>query len=215
MKLVVGLGNPGPRYAGSRHNIGFQILARLAAAQGVALDQERFYGRYGTGFVPHAPGEAAGERPEPLAVLEPATFMNRSGAAVAAALGGLPEVEADRDLIVVYDDLDLPLGRIRVRPRGGDGGHNGLADVIACLGSQQFARLRFGIGRPDGPDLGQKQQSVIDFVLDEFDPEEQRLLSDRVATAAEAVISCLREGPSVAMDRFNADPDGLAEADCG
>jgi len=213
VKLVVGLGNPGPRYADSRHNVGFRILDHLAAAQGVALDQKRFGGHYGTGLVPRASDAPAPGHPEPLAFLEPTTFMNRSGTAVAAALAGLPEVAASRDLLIVVDDLDLPLGRIRIRPRGGAGGHNGLADVIACLESQEFARLRFGIGRPEDSDGGEKSQNVIDFVLDGFDPEEQNLLSDRISAAADAAVSCLREGPSAAMDRFNADPDGGAEPD--
>lgn len=213
MKLVVGLGNPGSRYADSRHNIGSRILNQLATAQGVALDQELFSGRYGTGFVPLAPGAPVSGDPESVAFLVPTTFMNRSGAAVAAALAGLPEVEASRDLLVVYDDLDLPLGRIRVRPRGGAGGHNGLADVIACLESQEFARLRFGIGRPEGSEVGDKKQTVIDFVLDGFGPDEQSLLSERISTAADAALTCLRDGPSVAMDQFNADPDGIVEPD--
>ena len=201
MKLLVGLGNPGPRYAGSRHNVGFRIVDHLARAQGVALEEERFHGRYGAGVVPLAPDAPAYARREPLAFLEPVTFMNRSGGAIAAALAGLPEVEPSRDLLVVLDDLDLPLGRIRVRPRGGASGHNGLEDVISCLESGEFARLRFGIGRPEDPE---GKEGVIDFVLDGFLPEEQRLVADRIPTAAEAAITYLREGPVVAMDRFNS-----------
>ena len=98
------------------------------------------------------------------------------------------------------ENLDLPLGRIRVRPRGGAGGHNGLGDVIERLGSRDFARLRFGIGRPEGRD------GVVDFVLDGFSPEEKRVLDERLPVAAEAALTCLREGPVIAMDRFNADP---------
>jgi PTH1 family peptidyl-tRNA hydrolase len=209
VKLVVGLGNPGPRYADARHNIGFRIVDHLARAQEVVLDAARFHGRYGEGFVPLAPDAPAHADPCRLAFLEPMTFMNRSGRAIAAALAGLPEVEPAQDLLVVHDDLDLPLGRIRIRPRGGAGGHNGLADVISCLETEEFARLRFGIGRPEGPE---SNQGVIDFVLDGFHPEEQRLLADRIPTAADAAVMCLRDGPAAAMDRFNS---FLAEGSSG
>jgi PTH1 family peptidyl-tRNA hydrolase len=211
VKLVVGLGNPGPRYEDSRHNVGFRIVDQLARDQGVELREARFCGRYGTGVVPPSRVSERAACPEPLAFLEPLTFMNRSGEAIVAALAGLPEVDSTQDLLVVYDDLDLPLGRIRVRPRGGAGGHNGLADVIAHLGSREFARLRFGIGRPAGSSLLENRQGVVDFVLDGFEPEEQPLLSDRIPRAAQAALVCLRDGASAAMDRFNADPDQVAE----
>ena len=204
MKLVVGLGNPGPRYRDSRHNVGFRIVEHLARAQGVEIAQQRFLGLCGEGFVPRGLDERldreADAPAEPLVFLQPTTFMNRSGGAVAAALEALPDIDPAADLLVVYDDLDLPLGRIRLRPDGGPGGHNGLTDVIEQLETRDFARLRFGIGRPDGC------EPVIDFVLDAFEHDERRILDERVPTAAEAAIVCLRDGPTVAMDRFNADP---------
>jgi PTH1 family peptidyl-tRNA hydrolase len=202
VKLVVGLGNPGPRHQRSRHNVGFRIVDHLARAQGVQVSTERFLGLFGEGFVPRAPGSPPGAASEPLCFLKPATFMNRSGDAIAAALAGLPDVDLRRDLLVVYDDLDLPLGRIRVRPSGGAGGHNGLADVIDRLDSREFARLRFGIGRPAGG-----RDGVIDFVLEGFSPDEERVVGERVPMAAEAAVVCLRDGPALAMDRFNADSD--------
>lgn len=204
MKLIVGLGNPGPRYSDSRHNVGFRIVDHVARLQGVSLDEERFGGRYGEGFVPLASDTPADARSEPLAFLEPMTFMNRSGESIAAALEGLREVDPGRDLLVVVDDLDLPLGRIRVRPRGGAGGHNGLQDVIASLESREFARLRFGIGRPEGVQVDEKRREIVDFVLEGFLPDEERLLADRIPRAAEAAVTCLRDGAAVAMDRFNA-----------
>jgi len=200
VKLVVGLGNPGPRYRDSRHNVGFRIVEHLARAQGVEICEERFLGLYGEGYVPPSDEGAPDAPAEPLAFLEPQTFMNRSGDSVAAALAGLPDVDPAADLLVVYDDLDLPLGRIRVRPRGGAGGHNGLADVIERLETKEFPRLRFGIGRPAARD------GVVDFLLDAFAPGEHRLLAERVPRAAEAALVCLRDGPKIAMDRFNADP---------
>jgi PTH1 family peptidyl-tRNA hydrolase len=204
VKLVVGLGNPGPRYAESRHNVGFRIVDHLAGLQGVAIDRQRFHGCYGEGLVPHPPEAAPGIIGERLGFLEPMTFMNRSGEAVGTALAELPEVEPARDLLVVYDDLDLPLGRIRVRPRGGAGGHNGLSDVISTLGTRDFARLRFGIGRPEAAESHQKAEGVIDFVLQGFQPDEQAILADRTAVAADAAATCLRDGPVAAMDRFNS-----------
>ena len=213
MKLVVGLGNPGPRYAGSRHNVGFRIVDRLAAAQGFEFSQERFGGRCATGHVPLVPSAQVSARAEPLVLLEPLTFMNRSGESVSAALANLPEVEPGDDLLVVHDDLDLPLGRIRIRPRGGAGGHRGLGDIIASLESNEFARLRFGIGRPVSDTGPERRQGVVDFVLDGFEPEEQQLLAERISAATEAVVTFLQQGASVAMDRFNADPERLAQRD--
>ena len=213
MKLVVGLGNPGPRYAGSRHNVGFRIVDRLAAAQGFEFDQERFGGRCATGHLPLVRSAELASGSEPLVLLEPLTFMNRSGGSVAAALASLPEVEPSQDLLIVHDDLDLPLGRIRIRPRGGAGGHRGLGDIIESLESNEFARLRFGIGRPVADAGTEPRQSVVDFVLDGFEPEEQQLLTERMSAATEAVWTFLRQGASVAMDRFNSDPEQLVRRD--
>jgi PTH1 family peptidyl-tRNA hydrolase len=210
VKLIVGLGNPGPRYTNSRHNIGFRVVDQLAHHHGVPVATERFLGVYGEGFLGSceegflgsgeegSPG--SGEERERLGFLKPTTFMNRSGGSVAAALAGLPDVLPERDLLIVYDDLDLPLGRIRLRPRGGDGGHNGISDVIERLGTRDFARLRFGIGRPAASD------GVIDFVLDPFSADEEELALERIPIACEAALALLTEGAAVAMDRFNADP---------
>lgn len=195
MKLVVGLGNPGPRYAGTRHNAGFRVLDRLAQRCGVALDEERFQGRFGAGWLPAAEGPAL-----ELGLLEPLTFMNLSGAAVAEALEALPVADPATDLLVVVDDVDLPFGRLRLRPSGGAGGQRGLADVIAALARQDFARLRFGIGRPGAG------METSDWVLSPFSPEEASLLAGRLEAAAEACEVALREGVAVAMNRFNRDP---------
>ncbi len=212
----MGLGNPGPRRADSRHNIGFRVVDRLARELGVSVDQERFLGLYGEGFLygeaflcaegfPHE-GDARPESPaERLGFLKPTTFMNRSGDSVAAALAGLPDVVPSRDLLVVFDDLDLPLGRIRLRPRGGGGGHNGVTHVIQRVGTGDFARLRFGIGRPHAA------REVIDFVLDPFSSDEENWIVERIPTACEAALTLFREGVVVAMDRFNADPEAIPE----
>ena len=213
MKLVVGLGNPGPRYAASRHNVGFRIVEELGRAQGVEILEPRFQGLYAEGVVPGP--DAAAVPAGTVAFLKPATFMNRSGDAVALALAALA-VDPQRDLLVVYDDLDLPLGRLRLRPGGGAGGHNGMASLIERIGTKEFARLRFGIGRPpehaavEG-DSGSSRR-VIDHVLEAFSSEEERLLEERIPWAAVAAATFLREGPRIAMDRFNretADPHDL------
>jgi PTH1 family peptidyl-tRNA hydrolase len=187
VKLIVGLGNPGPRYARTRHNVGVRVLEALAARAGVELGARRFDGRF-------AEGTLAGE---PVGLLAPETFMNRSGEAVAQALSGLPVAEPARDLLVVFDDADLPLGRLRLRARGSSGGHNGLSDVLATLASEELPRLRFGIGRPSEP------KGTVDFVLEPFAPAEETLLALAVPRAADAVECFVREGIAAAMNRFN------------
>jgi PTH1 family peptidyl-tRNA hydrolase len=190
VKLIVGLGNPGPRYRGTRHNVGFQVVDCLASRLGIPLEQSRFDGRFGRGRVQ---GIEVG-------LLEPQTFMNNSGRAVAAALAGLALQEASTDLLIVYDDADLPLGRLRLRARGGDGGHLGLRDVIASIGTQQLPRLRFGIGRPPG--LG----DTVAHVLEEFSSSESDALAQALGRASAAVEVFVAEGIVPAMDRFNAPP---------
>lgn len=199
MKLVVGLGNPGPGYAGTRHNVGFRVVERFAACRSIALDQERFDCRFGTGRI-----ERGGLGPLEVTVLEPLTWMNRSGSAVARALRGLAIEDVSSDLLVVFDDVDLPTGRLRLRPRGGSGGHRGLADVIATLGGSDFARLRFGVGRPEG------LVDTADWVLAPFSSEEEETVRRSVEAAAEAVEVALLQGIAPAMDRFNPDPAGEA-----
>ena len=190
MKLVVGLGNPGSRYAGTRHNVGFRVVDALAARHGIALGERRFDGRFGRGPA----GLASGE---PLGLLEPETFMNRSGASVAEAVGDF-ELDPSCDLIVVFDDADLPFGRLRLRGRGGDGGHNGLGDVLDWLETRDVPRLRFGIGRPDDP------MDTRDWVLGRFGPDEEAELPELLARAADAIECFAEEGVVAAMNRFNA-----------
>jgi PTH1 family peptidyl-tRNA hydrolase len=188
VKLVVGLGNPGRRYRGTRHNVGFRVVERLASQLGISLEQARFDGRFGRGRLEGID----------VGLFEPQAFMNHSGRAVAVALDSLPVDAVSSDLLVVYDDVDLPLGRLRLRARGGDGGHRGLRDVIACLGTQELPRLRFGIGRPPG------FRDTTTHVLEEFSPSEGEILARALDRASEAVGAFLTEGVVAAMDRFNA-----------
>jgi PTH1 family peptidyl-tRNA hydrolase len=191
---VVGLGNPGPRHARTRHNVGFRVVERFAADHGIGLVREELGGRFGTGAI-------AGVLPAvPVAVLEPLTFMNRSGEAVAEAVATLPVEDPARDLLVVLDDVDLPFGRLRLRAAGGSGGHRGLADVIERLAREDFARLRFGVGRPAGG------LDTVDHVLEGFSRDEEAALPPLVARAADAVTLALTGGLAAAMNRYNADP---------
>ena len=187
MKLVVGLGNPGPRYRHTRHNAGFRVLDAVAARAGAGPAESRFAGRYAEGML-------AGER---VGLLAPETFMNRSGEALALALAALPSVEPAADLLVVLDDADLPLGRLRLRARGSSGGHNGLADVLERLATDAVPRLRFGIGRPEEP------RDTVDYVLEPFAPAEEVLLAEALPRAADAVACFVAEGSAAAMNRFN------------
>jgi PTH1 family peptidyl-tRNA hydrolase len=192
VKLVVGLGNPGPRYSKTRHNAGFRIAECFAARHAIALDAERFGGLFGRGRVA-LPGGA----PVDVGVLEPQEFMNRSGDAVALALSKLPVEDPARDLLVAFDDVDLPFGRLRLRAGGGAGGHKGLAHLIERLGRDDLPRLRFGIGRPLTP------IDVTSWVLERFTPEQEQALPGLIASAADAIDAWLGQGLEAAMNRFN------------
>ena len=191
MQLVVGLGNPGRRYASTRHNVGLRAAERFAERRRIVLDEERFAGRFGSGPVDD----------RSVGVLAPETWMNLSGQAVGEAVRALPVENPAEDLIVVFDDADLPFGRLRVRARGGDGGHRGLRDVLAVLESRDVPRLRIGIGR------SAEVMETTDWVLQPFTAEEERALPGHLDRAAEAIECFLAEGAGAAMNRFNADPD--------
>ena len=188
-KLVVGLGNPGTEYAGTRHNIGFAVLDRVAGHYGSSWRKKwRFNTEAGKVDLPD------GSR---VVFARPLTFMNRSGAAVAALVKWLKQSPAE--LLVVVDDVDLPLGRMKLRLSGGSGGHRGLASIIEALGnSEQFARLRIGIGRSGRPGA-----DTADHVLGRFAPHERAAVEQVTAAAAEAVICSLEKGLTAAMNQFN------------
>ncbi|MFT5442828.1 MAG: PTH1 family peptidyl-tRNA hydrolase [Myxococcota bacterium] len=189
MKLLVGIGNPGSDYEGTRHNVGFHVLEAFAERHGLAFDSVRYAGVY-------AEGTAVGCD---VALIKPETYVNRSGEAVSQALAGLPAVDVSRDLVVVYDDLDLPLGRIRLRKSGGAGGHRGMANIIETLGHRDFTRLRFGVGRPPAG------VAVRDFVLEPFAGEDHTHLAARTNEAVRALEAILGPGIDAAMSEFNRD----------
>jgi PTH1 family peptidyl-tRNA hydrolase len=186
MKLIVGLGNPGRKYAASRHNVGFEVVAELARRHAQGRSKEKFKGEF-------ADAEIAGHR---VVLLQPGTYMNRSGQSVQSARDFFKL--ANEDLLVVCDDFNLPLARLRVRARGSAGGQRGLEDIIRCLGSQEFARLRIGIGPvPDAWD-------PADFVLGRFAAAERSAVEQAVAQAADAAATWVREGVESCMNRYNA-----------
>jgi len=192
VKLIVGLGNPGPRYVRTRHNAGFRVAECFAARHAIELASERFGGCFGRGRVAAPAGGTLD-----VGVLEPQGFMNRSGDAVALALSKLPVEDPAHDLIVILDDVDLAFGRLRLRPGGGAAGHKGLEHVIERLGRSDLPRLRFGIGRPATP------IDVVAWVLERFSAQEEQALPALVATAADALDAWLFEGLEAAMNRFN------------
>lgn len=192
-KLVMGLGNPGRRYARSRHNLGFLLIDRVADYSGVSVTRKTCESLVGQREREWTPVTA--EWLEPLVLAKPQTYMNHSGVAAAALARRFGARGAD--LVVAYDDLDLPFGRLRIRCGGSAGGHRGLASVLHHLADRDFVRLRVGIGRPPaGVD-------AVDYVLSRFSPEELESLDGVLSRAAEAVEAIASKGPVWAMENFN------------
>jgi peptidyl-tRNA hydrolase, PTH1 family len=187
MHLIVGLGNPGSEYEWTRHNVGFMLIDKLAADAGVTVKRRECRSLVGGGVI-------EGERSK---LVKPQTFMNLSGEAVACLVAKGERDEVGESLIVISDDLALPFGTIRLRPRGSAGGHNGLKSIIASLGTSEFMRLRIGI-QPCHPVSEAKK-----FVLDEFAPVERRALKEILDRSADAVRSVLRDGIVKAMASYN------------
>ncbi len=185
MKVVCGLGNPGDQYRMTRHNVGFRVVDLLADRWGVSAGKVR----EGTARLEVARDEPVGR----VLLLKPVRYMNNSGTPLRAALRNTA-ADPETDLLVVADDVDLPLGRIRLRRGGSAGGHNGLRDIIDALGTDQFARLRVGIGR---------NGETADHVLSTFSKSEDEAAREAIATAADAVESWLAEGTEATMNLFN------------
>jgi PTH1 family peptidyl-tRNA hydrolase len=185
MRVIVGLGNPGRQYAGSRHNLGFAVVAELSRRWRLPLGRARRGLRMATGSV-------AGQH---VALIEPQMYMNVSGPALAHA--GL-RIEAKR-LIVAHDDLDLGLGSVRVKCGGGTAGHHGLDSIVECYGPD-FVRVRVGVGRPP------RTQDSVDYVLSEFHELEREIVAGAVSRAADAVECIVVDGEQAAMNTFNVRP---------
>lgn len=185
MKLVVGLGNPGAKYAGTRHNVGFLVAEELARRCGISLKKSGYQGIYGV-------GRMGGQE---TTILLPQTFMNLSGVSVAAACKSLG-VEPG-DLIVVHDDIDLSFGMLKIRVGGGHGGHNGIRSICGVLGGGDFVRIKVGVGRP--PAGG----DVAGYVLNPFSATERSRLGTVVENSAIAIETLLARGTAQAMNEFN------------
>lgn len=183
MKVVVGLGNPGPKYKETRHNVGFQAVEEVARRYTVLKEESRFDAIIGQIQIGR----------EKVFLVKPLTYMNLSGNAV-GKLVSYYKVD-QKDIIVIYDDMDLPVGQVRIRPQGGTGGHRGMTSLVERLGTRDFARIRIGIGRP--PD------EAVDWVLGRFSGEEKVLIDQAVAKAADAVECWLTEGIDKTMNEYN------------
>ena len=184
--MIVGLGNAGPQYDGTRHNVGFEVVDVLASRRRISLAAEKFHGWFGQ-------GEVGGER---VALLKPMTLMNRSGQAVVAA-GRFYKLGL-ADLLVIADDLALPVGRLRMRAGGSSGSHKGLQDIIDRVADDEWCRLRIGIGEAVG--------DAAAYVLGRFDKAEQDLIERATQKAADAVECWIENGSELTMTRFNAEP---------
>lgn len=190
-QLIIGLGNPGQKYDHTRHNVGFDAVDRLAASWGIALSEERkFQGVVGSGRGPHG---------EKIHLLKPLTYMNRSGQSVRAVLDWYklqPE-----SVMVIYDDMDLPLGKLRLRLSGSAGSHNGMKSLVAHLSTQNFPRLRIGIGAPKTPSGHDKD--TVSHVLGQFAAEEKPLVTAVLNLVTEVTEVCFGRGVEMAMNRYN------------
>ena len=191
VRLIVGLGNPGEKYAKTRHNVGFDVLDALACRWQISFSNHRkFQGEFGEGIA------IAGQK---VFLLKPTTYMNRSGQSVRAVLDWykLPATS----ILAIYDDMALPLGKLRLRPNGSAGGHNGMKSLIAHLNTQDFKRLRVGIGSTQ--QNGDRDRAVVAHVLGKFAPDEKPLVDTSLNWAGEAVETLMKQGIEAAMSTFN------------
>ena len=189
--LIVGLGNPGPRYKRNRHNAGFLVMDLLADRYGIEINSKRSYALIGNGNVKDSTTE-----PSRLVLAKPRTYMNASGNAV------VPLAQGNRvhksHIVIIYDELDLPVGKLRIRARGSAGGHNGMKSFIDRMGTDDIARIRVGIGRPAG------FEGAVSRVLADFTPEEETVIRPALERAADAVEWIVTNGVESAMNEFNA-----------
>lgn len=186
MKLIAGLGNPGKEYAGTRHNIGFGVITRISDQYNIPLSSREHKAVCGKGII----------RGEKVILAQPQTFMNLSGESI-RSMADYYKIDME-DIIVVFDDIDLEVGQIRVRRKGSAGGHNGIKNIIQHLGTSEFARVKVGVGaKPEGGDL-------VKHVLGRFSKEDEKVMSEALDLAAEAVETIVKEGIDSAMNRYNA-----------
>lgn len=185
MKVIVGLGNPGRRYSKTRHNLGFMVIDKLVSIYRIELNRKGFDAIWGKGYI-------EGEK---VILVKPQTFMNLSGNAVKIILNG--HKAEFSDLLVIYDDMDLELGKIRVRPRGSPGGHKGIRSIINTIGTDQFSRIRIGIGRQEN------REEAETYVLSPFKKSEAPAANKAILRATEAVVTIIKDGVTAAMNKYN------------
>ncbi|MEG0711248.1 MAG: aminoacyl-tRNA hydrolase [Niameybacter sp.] len=185
MKLIIGLGNPGMQYAATRHNIGFEAIDKLADIHHISVNRSKFKALVGEGTI-------GGEK---VVLMKPQTYMNLSGEAVTACKSWYKI--SDEDLIIMYDDVSLGVGDIRIRKNGSSGGHNGIKSIIAQLGTDVFPRVKIGVGeKPKGWDLA-------DYVLGKFTDEDNKILGERLKAVCEAVETMVKKNVETAMNNYN------------
>ncbi|MGM0410492.1 MAG: aminoacyl-tRNA hydrolase [Bacillota bacterium] len=185
MKAIVGLGNPGEKYSKTRHNIGFRVVHELSKDLSIKADQLKCHSLIGTGFI----------EDEKIILAQPLTYMNNSGKAVKAILNHFNISE--KDLIVIYDDLDLEPGKLRIKKNGSSGGHNGIKSIINSLGTRDFTRIRIGIGRPP------EKVKVVDYVLGYFTEKEEELIQEKIDDAIKAIKLIEKNSVEMAMNKYN------------
>jgi PTH1 family peptidyl-tRNA hydrolase len=191
VRLIVGLGNPGQKYVDTRHNTGFQAVNYLAKLNSIPFDRRLCRARIGN-------GEIAFQK---VTLAKPGTYMNLSGAAVKCLINKYSITE--QDLLVIYDDVDLELGKIRLKARGGAAGHKGMLSIISSLGTEDFARVKIGIGRPQSNGVQDSEIDIINYVLGHFLDEEKKIMQETIIKAANLVEYYLRNDIDAAMNKFN------------
>jgi peptidyl-tRNA hydrolase, PTH1 family len=185
LRLVVGLGNPGEAYAKTRHNAGFMVVDKISDVFSIALEKQKFDARFGIGSV----------NDEKIVLAKPMAYMNRSGPQV-QKIAGYFRILCE-DMLVVHDDIDLAFGRLKIKEKGGDGGHRGVRSIMDAFGGGDFMRLRIGVGRPDA------EKGASDYVLGKFSLEEGKVLSRIITSAKDAIVTILCKGTKEGMNRFN------------
>lgn len=191
MELIIGLGNPGRTYTHNRHNAGFMCLNYFARLHSIRFDRRQCRAKVGI-------GEMGSEQ---LLLAKPQTFMNLSGRSVACLVNkhGIPL----SNLLIIYDDMDLPSGKIRLRKGGSSGGHKGMNSIISTLGSEMFSRIRVGIGRPEAGEQSMSEDAVVDYVLSNFSRQEEAIIKPAITKVSEAIDFFIAKGIEAAMDKFN------------
>ena len=185
MYLIVGLGNPEEEYSNTRHNMGFDTINKIAKEYNIEINKTKFKGIYGTGMIEN----------EKVILLKPQTYMNLSGESIIEAIK-FYKIDVAK-IIVIYDDIDVKPGKIKIRKKGGPGSHNGMKSVISCLGSQDFSRIRVGIGTPE------HKNDMINYVIGKVPSEELEKLEEGTEIAKEAVVEIIKNGIDIAMNKFN------------